>query len=176
MLIIREAQRVVLSYALFEQWLEAHLREHFRRRSAAFTAPQLRQFIRTGVEKAKCYGFIEESDLCRYIDISMVCGVDFDVDPKLPWANAILKDPAFTSPSVRLEMLFGAACEHLRRVEHPEEFSSPEDDEPPPEEDEPPPEDDEENEAQDDLSEVDDEDAKDAAFEPSSMDWEGENV
>ncbi len=134
MLLIRDAQMRVLSLALFERWMQGHLRECFPDRCAQLETTDLCRFVHCGLEKARSYCFVDEADGCRFVDLMVVLGPDFDVNPQLPWASVILKNPAFPDPSTRMEALFEAACEHLHRIEHPEEYAT--DDEPEEPEDE----------------------------------------
>jgi hypothetical protein len=173
MLTVRESQMHVLSQAMFEGWMETHLREFFPRRCSTLERPVLRQFIQNGIEKAKRYGFVEEPDICRYVDVMMVCGKNFDEDPQLPWASGILGDPNINSPSMRIELLHGSAVDYLRRIEHPEEFVSNEEPEAKDEEDEYDDrliEDSEEDDPEEDDSEEDDSEEDDSEEDDSEED------
>jgi hypothetical protein len=124
MLTIRDEQMRVMSLALFQRWVETHLREHFPNQCAPLEGAELRRRVQCGLKKAGHYGFVQEADLCRYVDLIMVLGADFDTDPRFPWASAILNNPAFKSPGTRMETLFEAACEHLRTLEQPAEVAA----------------------------------------------------
>jgi hypothetical protein len=129
MLVIRDEQLRALSLPLFEQWMESHLCDYFPEQCSNLPVTELRATIREGIAKARRYGFTADADICRFVDISVVLGADFDIDPQYPWAAAILNDPAFPDAGVRLEMLFEAACEHLRQAPGPppvEEAGEPE--------------------------------------------------
>jgi len=166
MLIIRDQQMRVLSLALFERWVVEHLREHFAGPCGELGDAGLRSLVERGLQAARRYGFVQEADLCGYLDLTVALGADFDADPRFPWASAILKNPAFKSPGRRMEALSEAACDHLRRLEHPEEFATAGEAEPPePEEEE---EDQEEDEFQEDL-------VPDAAEEEPEVEEEDED-
>ncbi len=111
-LVVRDEQMRALSLPLLEAWLESHVREYFPERSGALSPCELRAMVRDGIAKAHAYGFKTDSDVCRFVDISVVLGAGFDTE--LPWASSILSDPSFEDAAVRLEMLFESACGHLR--------------------------------------------------------------
>jgi len=50
----------------------------------------------------------------KYIDLSIVLGREFDVDPKLPWANRILVREDF--PPAKMAMLMSQARKHMQKV------------------------------------------------------------
>jgi hypothetical protein len=119
MLTIRDEQIRALSLVMFERWLQSHLRQYFPKQCAGLTDAELRQTVRTGIARGRRYGFVHEADLCRFTDILLVMGADFDSDPRLPWAAAILNDPGLARPGVRIEMLQEAAAGHLRKLAEP---------------------------------------------------------
>jgi hypothetical protein len=122
MLIIRHEQMRVLSFALFERWMAPHLHQHFPEECARIGDGLLRDLIARGIAKARVYGFTSEPDICRYIDLMVVLGPDFDADPRFPWAADILNSAAFSNPGLRIEMLHQAALNYLRRIENPADF------------------------------------------------------
>ncbi len=119
MLTIRDEQMRALSLEMFERWLQSHLRQYFPRQSARLTDDELHQTVRSGIGKGRRYGFVLEAELCRFTDIMLVMGPDFDSDPRLPWAAAILNDSELARPGVRIEMLQEAARGHLRKLAEP---------------------------------------------------------
>jgi hypothetical protein len=115
MLKIRESQLEVFSRLdaeTFEEWVFAHLHQFFPRRCAALGKPRLYRLIRSGIESANRYNITAKADVCKYIDLMLVLGPDFEKDSRYPWAADILKQK--TSPRVRMRELLGAARKHLR--------------------------------------------------------------
>lgn len=116
MLRVRESEKrafYVEAFKDFEDRMVTHLGKFF----PAYTEPlgddAVRRLIRYGVERAAKYGIVAERDVCLYIDAMFAYGRDFDEDPSVPWAAAILKDPSMQSPKYRMSRLVDAAFEHL---------------------------------------------------------------
>src|SRR5438105_3713106 len=81
MLTIRRAQLAAFSRAdaaRFEQWMLDHLRKFFAKQCEAAGEPDLRETIRYGIERAAAHGFHSKRDICKYIDLMVVLGRDFD--------------------------------------------------------------------------------------------------
>ena len=119
MLIIRRAQMRVFKRHLrrdFERMVVAHLREHFPDDCAQLGDEGLRDRVHDGVRRAARWGLGAERDVRVFIDLMFALGPDFDADPSLPWARAILTDRAHRTPRRRLAALRAAAIEHLDHV------------------------------------------------------------
>jgi hypothetical protein len=119
MLTIREDQMRILSLARFELWMVTHLRTYFPHRCSHLADAELLAIVRLGVEKGRRYGLAKEADVCRFTDVMLVMGSEFDTDPQMPWAAAILSHTGFAGPESRMEMLHQAACDHLRQLDGP---------------------------------------------------------
>ena len=114
MLTIRREQLKVFSQAdeaKFEAWMLAHLNNFFPRQCAALGGTKLRETIKEGIKRAAAYEIVAKSDVCKYIDLMVVFGRDFDSDKRFPWAAEILKKRK--NPSARIQALFEAAQKHL---------------------------------------------------------------
>ena len=96
----------------FEERMAVHLRKCFRSRCDAMGEQKVLETIRYGVDRAASYDVKSERDLCRYIDLMMVFGRDFDRSPDLPWASKILNDGVLKSPTAKIERLYTEAKEH----------------------------------------------------------------
>ena len=101
----------------FEDRVVKHLNRCFPEASLSFEEPEFRQLIRDSSHRAEYYGFCHERDVCKFIDLAFLFGVDFDRDPALDWAPAILLDPDYDNPSERIDNLYGQgmACYGLTR-------------------------------------------------------------
>ncbi len=86
-----------------------HLNKFFPSQCRAAGETQLRETIQYGVKGAAKHGITAERDVCKYIDLVLVYGRDFDRDPNLPWARRILEDQTSQDPSVTVERLFDEA-------------------------------------------------------------------
>ena len=101
----------------FEDTVAAHLQENFAEECAALGDSAVHELIAQGVGRAAAYGIEAETDVCLYIDLMVLFGRDFDRDPKLPWASAILRDPKWEDPSARVNHLYDTAVQRLEESE-----------------------------------------------------------
>ena len=97
----------------FEDRMVAHLERHFPEQCRALGEAGTREAIQYGIEQAASYRIVAERDVCKYIDVMFAYGRDFDTDPKLPWAGAILRDETLGGPRDRVDRLCSVAIEHL---------------------------------------------------------------
>src|SRR5580692_10520772 len=112
MLTIRKEQLAVfgpLGKKAFEDHMVAHLKKVFPAQFESFGDPQLRETIQYGTQRAAAYHITSERDVCKYIDLMILYGRDFDKDPNLPWAQSVLRNQAIRNPSSKIERLFKAA-------------------------------------------------------------------
>jgi hypothetical protein len=72
---------------------------------------QLRDTIQYGTKRAAGYGITDRRELCKYIDLGVVFGRDFDTDRCSSWAGKILGQRR--SPTVRMKTLLTAAKRQL---------------------------------------------------------------
>lgn len=115
MLAIRPQQMFVFeeaASAAFEARLARHMLSHFPARCASLGAGGLEELCRHGVAAARGYGIITERDICKYVSLAVVLGRDFDVDPALPWARALLT-AEHTGATLRINRLYLEAIERL---------------------------------------------------------------
>jgi hypothetical protein len=115
-LTIRPEQLKIFSQAEvqeFEDWVLAHLRRFFPRQCDATGEWSLRSTIQYGIQRAAVYGITDRRDVCKYIDLMVVFGRDFDTDQRLSWAGEILKKPR--PPRTKMTALFETSKEHLGR-------------------------------------------------------------
>lgn len=112
MLTIRKEQMAVfgpLGKKAFEDRMLTHLKKVFPEQSESLGEPKLREIIQYGTQRAAAYRIITERDVCKYIDLMIFYGRDFDKDAKLPWAQSILQNQAIRNPSSKIERLYKAA-------------------------------------------------------------------
>lgn len=120
MLVIRreqlEAFRRYMS-GQFEDRMVAHLKRYFPDRCAPLSDEEVRESIRYGVERADAYEICIEQDVSRYINLMYILGRDFDRDPDLPWAQAILSGRALKRlKTVKMDVLYEEAERYLARA------------------------------------------------------------
>ena len=117
MLTIRAAQMDIFSQLAvekFEGWLLLHLKKFFPGRCKALGEPQLREMIQYGIKRAEAYDVKTRRDVCKYIDLMIVFGRDFDIDDRYPWAREILSRRR--NSSAKMRALLEASQNHLRNL------------------------------------------------------------
>ena len=95
MLVIRAEQTVALGASVkrrFEREMADHLSTFFPEQCAALRDDELSLFIQTTVDRALGYGINRERDVCKFLDVAMALGKDFDRSGEHPWSREILSD------------------------------------------------------------------------------------
>ena len=113
-MVIRSAQAEVLSDTAgdqFENRVLAHLNRCFGEECSVMGEPAVREWIRYGIQRASEYQIRAERDVCKYIDLMIAFGRDFDRDA---WAATVLKDRGLRDPTTRLETLYQAGKQQQR--------------------------------------------------------------
>ena len=101
----------------FEAWMLAHLRKFFPERCEALGETQLRETIQFGIKRAAAYGITLKRDVCKYLDLVIVLGRNFDEDRTLPWAGKILNGR--DRPTKRIQCLQDTARTYLNGLKKP---------------------------------------------------------
>jgi hypothetical protein len=117
MLTIRQEQMVAFRKAELEKFVDhvsTHVRKFFPKQAEELGREGELALIRYGIERAARYGITGRSDVLKYIDLSILLGRQFDVDPKLPWAGKILVREDF--PPAKMAMLMSKARKHMQKV------------------------------------------------------------
>lgn len=100
----------------FEDRMIEHLDTLFPAYCETLGEPAVRRLIGLGIERAARYGIESENGVCIYVDTMFAFGRDFDADPSLPWAHALLVDREIEGPLLRADALFEAALDHLEEA------------------------------------------------------------
>jgi hypothetical protein len=119
MLKIRKEQYEELgkvSLKRFEDSMVEHIKEFFPKYYEIHKEPLIRKVILYAVEQAESYGLITERDVCLYINLVFLWGSNFDTDPQLSWAAAILNDEMITDSVTRIDKLHDKGMEYLDQV------------------------------------------------------------
>jgi hypothetical protein len=96
----------------FEDQMVIHLNKFFPEQCKAAGEPKLRETIQYGVQRATAYRITRSSDVCKYIDLMVVFGRDFDQSPQQAWAGEILNSKSVKGPVRRMALLFETAKKH----------------------------------------------------------------
>ncbi len=109
MLTIRKEQVQVFDELAMKQFIEnmmIHVRKYFPIESKAMDDGQLRKNILEIIQRAGEYELITERDICKFLNISIFFGMDFDKKPENAWMLAILMDKKEPNPSIRIGKLY----------------------------------------------------------------------
>jgi hypothetical protein len=98
----------------FEDDLIAHFRDRLPGHMEQLGDDGAREAIRHGVVRAAGYGIVREPGVAAYVKLMFVLGPDFDRDPRLGWAEAILASPDVIDEDTRMKRLLDAAARELR--------------------------------------------------------------
>ena len=115
MLTIRKEQLAAfgpLGQKAFEQRMLVHIKKIFPEQFKSLGEPKLRETIQYGTQHAAAYKIASERDVCKYIDLMLIYGCDFDKDPNLPWAQTVLQNQNIRNPSSKIDRLYKAAKKH----------------------------------------------------------------
>lgn len=121
MLIIRKEQAEKLSLvskAVFEDRMTGHINKHFPTHYKALGEENCRELIRYGIDQAATHGFISERDVCKFIDLMICFGVQFDTDATHTWAKEILSDTSWINAKAKMDALFNAGIGRLKSSPH----------------------------------------------------------
>lgn len=114
---LRQAQLAAFSQRevqKFEDWMVVHLEKFFARKCKSMGEAQLRAMIQYGIKRAAAHRITSERDVCKYIDLMLVFGRDFDVDERHPWARETLQTRG--NAESRISSLYQSAERQLRGV------------------------------------------------------------
>lgn len=75
----------------------------------------LRRLVQQGIRTASDYGITTERGVFVFVALMFVAGGGFDRDPQLPWASAVLNDEAVSDQTERVNRLYAAALDCLKR-------------------------------------------------------------
>ncbi len=99
--------------------MAAHLETFFPKPCARMGPEELAVFIRRTVDKALAYGIERERDVCKFLDVAMALGQDFDHDQRHSWAREILTDASLVGQE-KIGRLVKAALEIVEHERPPQ--------------------------------------------------------
>lgn len=109
MLTITKEQMIVFREPAIEDYLKrtvVHLNERFPEKCKEMDEPTLHEMVKYGIQRSASYGISTEGDVRRYVELMFTFGSDFDQDPDLPWASAILNNEAIRNPTTKMNRLY----------------------------------------------------------------------
>jgi len=125
MLVIRKEHMEALSKAQEERFIVemmAHLRTDFPDETSDMGDAALRQYVEDTLDVAKKYGLSSRQDLYRFVNLTMLYGIEFENTDDKHWMHEYLTDPAISDPGKRLERLHNECVYRLGLEERNEEI------------------------------------------------------
>ena len=122
MLVIQKRQIEAFEQAAlkrFEDKMVEHSRQFAARLFEIRGEDCIREVVRLGMTRAGQYGFTNRGPIRFYIELMYALGCDFDSDPQLPWAKAILQDSTVMDQMSRADRLHAKTSEYFDRVVGP---------------------------------------------------------
>jgi len=108
MLILRKKQMEALSEYMisqFEDRMLTHLRQAFPQATAKFAEDEFSSIIPAGIEKAKTYGVVLESDVKTFLEYVALYGLGFDSNQEPNEVSGVLRDKSLNS-SEKMDILY----------------------------------------------------------------------
>lgn len=108
-LIIRDAQMAVFAQRDREQYVQrmaAHLQQRYPQQCELSGQDGTEDLVKYGIQRAAVYGINSEIAVQEYLEVMMMFGRDFDIDPQHNWATRILSDPSFEHGKARADKLY----------------------------------------------------------------------
>lgn len=115
MLIVRRAQIEPFKALLREPFvLRAvdHVREYFPGECSSHSNEELVEIVRDGIVRAETYGFENERDATRFLNLMFTFGRLFDRDPTLGWATRLLARAGRANPASLMNRLYVEGLRH----------------------------------------------------------------
>lgn len=100
----------------FESEMLLHLKHFLPALCQQVGDDQLRLVISSGMDRAKSRGFDNRGPVRLYLELTLMLGSQFDVDPQYPWAKKILLDDNVTPQMARADLLYGEADNYWQKV------------------------------------------------------------
>jgi hypothetical protein len=129
MLIIRNEQMDVFNnhvHRSFEKSIMESMYKHFPTHCEIIGAPQVRETVLLGIERAGNYDLFAEREVFLYISLMFLLGAGFDRDFQLPWVEMTLAREKFSDNYSKIRTLYTDAMDYLDRIngENDQEISA----------------------------------------------------
>jgi hypothetical protein len=98
----------------FEQRAVAHLMG-VANGAAEWTDEAALLHVRAAHQSARRCGIESERGIVRFMNLTLLFGLDFDRDPAFPWAREVLEEPGI-NPDLRVDLLVSEAIVALQRA------------------------------------------------------------
>jgi hypothetical protein len=120
MLVIRQGQMHVFdvdSRARFEQGIVLHFLKTYPRECRQAGGPEpVSRLVAAAVERSVAFGFTAKDQVSLFVALRFILGIDFDLDPQVPWAGQMLKSRKIRNPSLRINAIYDHMLEYLGKT------------------------------------------------------------
>ncbi|OJH42804.1 hypothetical protein [Cystobacter ferrugineus] len=93
-----------------------HLRRELPEHCVGRTDQQLRDRVKSCIQRAQKYGLMGKREIMCFVDVTCLLGEEFDTDSRHPWARALL-DSDKLSGRDRANLLLATACSVHRELQ-----------------------------------------------------------
>jgi hypothetical protein len=107
---------VPVSSANFEDEIIRRMKENHPEKVNYLGETTLRDLIPRAIDEAKKYSVFTDAGVCLFIGLMFAVGHGFARDPKYPWIENTLTNPAITDPHRRVERLYSKTMTYLDHV------------------------------------------------------------
>lgn len=114
MLIIRPPQMAAIAEQLLLGRLTVHLRQYFPEQCSAFGQDGLRDHVLTVLEQIRPFELCEET-LYKYMNITIIHGINFQERPEHAWMATYLHDASVPDYNDRIRRLYSAVVARAER-------------------------------------------------------------
>jgi hypothetical protein len=117
MLVIRQAQMHVFEQLRITPWVErfiGYLRRNFPAYYAARGQPGVEREVQYAIACAQAYGFTSANDICKFLNLHVILGRDFDKLPNNAWMREWLNPNDELHSSARMRGLYRETIVRLR--------------------------------------------------------------
>ncbi len=117
MLTIRASQLALLEQARvasFSDDMQAHVLRHFSNSLPDIDGITLQLAIDQTLLRAREYGLENRASRCRFLNLALIYGWQFDTDPQNAWMREMLRDTEVSSADDRIRLLVDECLYRLR--------------------------------------------------------------
>ncbi|MEZ5083030.1 MAG: hypothetical protein R2750_06235 [Bacteroidales bacterium] len=109
MLKIRKEQEEALRLAATKRFINdmvVQVRNHFDETKNGKSEKDAKEYVLKAIERAKKHNLTKEADLIKYIELTLMYGLEFDKNADLLWMSEIILDKDDPNPGNRINRLY----------------------------------------------------------------------
>lgn len=119
MLVIRRSQLNALGNVPlreYETQLVHHFARFYPRECRLAGSLQVQKLVSMGIQRALGHGYVAQREASLYINLMIILGCDFDLDPQIPWAARQIDDKGIHGRFRRIQKVHQSAVRYLDRA------------------------------------------------------------